>query len=134
MASGQVKKGDHLTLLPGAKRVRVRGIQAHNESVETISAGGRCALNLAGVDKEALQRGMMVCDPRLQRAAHTVDVSLSLVPGLDRIPKSHRRVRFHSGTAEPFARIALRIEFLADALHPDITYPRIRFDCSERIV
>ena len=105
VASGQVKKGDHLTLLPGGKRVRVRGIQAHNESVETISAGGRCALNLAGVDKEALQRGMMVCDPRLQRAAHTVDVSLSLVPGLDRIPKSHRRVRFHSGTAETFARI-----------------------------
>ena len=83
----------------------MRGIQAHNESVETISAGGRCALNLAGVDKEALQRGMMVCDPRLQRVAHTVDVSLSLVPGLGRIPKSHQRVRFHSGTAETFARL-----------------------------
>ncbi len=105
VASGQVKKGDHLTLLPGGKRVRVRGIQAHNESVEAISAGGRCALNLAGVDKEALQRGMMVCDPRLQRVAHTVDVSLSLVPGLGRIPKSHQRVRFHSGTAETFARL-----------------------------
>jgi selenocysteine-specific elongation factor len=105
VASGQVKKGDHLTLLPGGKRVRVRGIQAHNESVETISAGGRCALNLVGVTKELLQRGMMVCDPRLQRAAHTVDVSLSLVPGLSRIPKSHQRMRFHSGTAETFARL-----------------------------
>lgn len=105
VASGQVKKGDHLALLPGGKRVRVRGIQAHNESVETISAGGRCALNLAGVDKEALQRGMMVCDPRLQRAAHTLDVSLSLAPDPGRIPKSHQRVRFHSGTAETFARL-----------------------------
>ncbi len=105
VASGQVKKGDHLTLLPGGKRVYVRGLQAHNESVETISAGGRCALNLAGVDKEALQRGMMVCDPLLRRTAHTVDVSLSLLPDLVRIPKSHQRVRFHGGTMETLARI-----------------------------
>ncbi len=105
VASGQVKKGDRLTLLPCGKQVRVRGVQTHGKSVETIAAGERCALNLVGVNKEELRRGMMVCDPRLKHVAQTGDVWLTLVPGISRAPKNHVRVRLHSGTAETFARL-----------------------------
>jgi selenocysteine-specific elongation factor len=105
VASGQVKKGDHLTLLPGGKQIRVRGLQSHNIEVETVAAGERCALNLTGVSKQDLHRGMMLCDPRLQRPVHTVDVSLTLVQDIKKIPKSHKRIRLHSGTAETFARL-----------------------------
>lgn len=105
VASGQVKKGDRLTLLPGGKQIRVRGLQSHNIEVETVTAGERCALNLSGVSKQDLHRGMMVCDPRLQRLVHTADVSLTLVKDTNKIPKSHKRIRLHSGTAETFARL-----------------------------
>jgi selenocysteine-specific elongation factor len=105
VASGQVKKGDHLTLLPGSKQIRVRGLQSHNIEVETVTTGERCALNLTGVSKQYLHRGMMVCDPCLQRSVHTVDVSLTLVQNLNKIPKSHKRIRLHSGAAETFARL-----------------------------
>ncbi len=105
IASGRVRKDDSLRLLPGGATVRVRGLQTHNQAAESAEAGNRCALNLAGVEKDRLQRGMMVCDPRLERVAHMMDVTLKPAHGL-KPPHDHQRVRFHSGTAEVFARLA----------------------------
>ena len=114
ITSGRVRKDDSLRLLPGGETVRVRGLQTHNRAAESAEAGNRCALNLANVEKESLQRGMMVCDPRLERVAHTVDVALKPAHGL-KPPHDHQRVRFHSGTAEEFARLAWIELPLADA-------------------
>jgi selenocysteine-specific elongation factor len=105
IASGRVHKDDSLRLLPGGETVRVRGIQSHNQTSESAEAGSRCALNLTGVEKDSLERGTMICDPRLPRVAHIVDVAITLAPGLKRPPRNHQRVRFHSGTAEEFARL-----------------------------
>ncbi len=105
IASGRVHKDDSLRLLPGGETVRVRGIQSHNQTSGSAEAGSRCALNLTGVEKDSLKRGTMICDPRLPRAAHIVDVAITLAPGLKRPPRNHQRVRFHSGTAEEFARL-----------------------------
>lgn len=104
IASGRVRKDDSLRLLPGGETVRVRGLQTHNQAAESAEVGNRCALNLTGVEKESLRRGIMVCDPRLERVAHTVDVALQPVRGL-KPPHDHQRVRFHSGTAEEFAHL-----------------------------
>jgi len=105
IASGRVHKDDSLRLLPGGETVRVRGIQSHNQTSESAEAGSRCALNLTGVEKDSLKRGTMICDPRLPRVAHIVDVAITLALGLKRPPRNHQRVRFHSGTAEEFARL-----------------------------
>lgn len=104
IASGRVAKDDHLRLLPSGQSVRVRGIQTHNQSVDSAIAGSRCALNLAGVDTQSLRRGMVVCEPGLTRVAKTVDARVTLARDLARPLKSHTRVRFHSGTAEAIAR------------------------------
>ena len=105
VASGRVKKDAHLRLLPGGEAVRVRGIQIHNQSVGEATPGTRCALNLTGVDKKSLRRGMVVCEPRLTRTATTVDAMVTLVSGSKKPLKSHSHVRFHSGTAEAIARL-----------------------------
>jgi selenocysteine-specific elongation factor len=115
IVSGRVHRDDTLRLLPGGETVRVRGLQTHSQATESAEAGNRCALNLAGVEKESLQRGMMVCDPRLERVAHIVDVALALASGLDRSLRDHQRVRFHSGTAEEFARLVWIEPSSADA-------------------
>lgn len=106
VASGRVRRDDSVRILPGGQMARVRGLQQHGATVESVAAGHRCAMNLAGVEKEALARGMMLGDPRLERIAHTVDVSLRLAHGLKRAPRDRQRLRFHSGTAEAFARLA----------------------------
>ncbi|MAF96302.1 MAG: selenocysteine-specific translation elongation factor [Rhodospirillaceae bacterium] len=105
IASGRVAKGDHLKLLPGEQAVRVRGIQVHNRTVDAAAAGSRCALNLAGVDKQSLRRGIAVCDAGLTRVATTADAQVALVRDLARPLKNHSRVRLHSGTAETIARL-----------------------------
>lgn len=105
IASGRVHQEDSLRLLPGGETVRVRGLQTHNRAADSAEAGNRCALNLTGVEKDSLKRGIMICDPRLSRLAHIVDVAITLAPGLKRLPRNHQRVRFHSGTAEEFARL-----------------------------
>lgn len=105
IASGRVARDATLRLLPGGQTVRVRGIQIHGHPAESAVAGNRCALNLAGVDKESLGRGMVVCDPGLNHVAGTLDAQVTLAPDLAKTPKSHSRVRFHSGTAETMARL-----------------------------
>ena len=111
VTSGRVAKDAHLRLLPGGQAVRVRGIQSHNQSVDVAAPGTRCALNLRGVDKASLRRGMVACDPRLVRVAATMDARVTLVRDLGKPIKSHSRVRFHCGTAETLARL----QWLEDA-------------------
>ncbi|MDP3481772.1 MAG: selenocysteine-specific translation elongation factor [Sulfuricella sp.] len=115
IAAGEVRKNDRLRLLPGGETVRVRGIQVHGRAAESAPAGSRCALNIAGSGKETLRRGMMLADPRLERTARVVDVSLRLAPHAGRIPKNHSRVRLHTGTAEVFAWLS----WLEEAALPD---------------
>ena len=105
IASGRIAKDDQVRLLPGGQTVRVRGIQVHNQPVSAAVAGSRCALNLAGVDKQSLHRGTVVCESGLDRVAATVDARVSLSRDLPKPLKNHARVRFHSGTAEAIARV-----------------------------
>lgn len=104
VGSGEVRPGDAVRLLPGGMTARVRGLQSHSEPVEIAVAGSRAALNLAGVDKDALRRGMMVCDPSLTRVATCVAVSV--MPTEDWADARRAlRVRVHSGTAEVLAQL-----------------------------
>lgn len=105
VAGGEVHKDDRLRVLPGGQEVRVRGVQVHNRPAEQAPAGSRCALNLAGVEKEGLARGMMLVDARLTRASHTADVAFRLSRHVGRPPRNHQRVHAHAGTAEVQGRL-----------------------------
>ncbi|NIP74027.1 MAG: selenocysteine-specific translation elongation factor [Gammaproteobacteria bacterium] len=105
VTGGTACTGDTLRLLPGGRTARVRGLQRHGRAVVEAQAGQRCAVNLAGVDKDTLQRGMMLCYPRLTRAAHTIDAAVTVARDLNRPLKNHLPVRLHAGTAEVRARL-----------------------------
>src|SRR5690554_719665 len=53
-----------LRLMPANKPVRVRRIHAQNTPSETARAGQRCALNLAAIAKDQVQRGDWIADAR----------------------------------------------------------------------
>lgn len=69
-----------LRLMPGGQKLRVRSIHAQNQPSQTASAGQRCALNLAGVDTQDIQRGDWVADARCFVPSRNVDVQLQLLP------------------------------------------------------
>ncbi len=60
LASGAVKPGDTLEVLPKGQRVRVRSIQVHGQAREQAEAGERTSLQVTGIELEELARGMQL--------------------------------------------------------------------------
>ncbi|MGE8639552.1 MAG: selenocysteine-specific translation elongation factor, partial [Achromobacter sp.] len=84
--AGQARAGDDtadLRLMPAGTRVRVRSIHAQNQPSETGVAGQRCALNLAGIDKNAIARGDWIADARCFLPSRHIDVALTLLASAD---------------------------------------------------
>ncbi len=117
LRSGQVADGDEVVVLPEGLRSRVRGLQVHGQPQPASSAGLRTALNLAGVERDDLHRGMVVVHPDHPPLAQMLDVELRLLPGAPPLP--HRaRVRLLLGTSEVMAVVA-PIAGADGALPPD---------------
>ncbi len=106
LVSGGVAKEDEVEILPQRKRVRVRGVQVHNEPTERAMAGQRTALNLAGVEVDELQRGMVLVPPGIFEPTDRVNVVLELLSSAKPL-KSHAQIHFHQGTLETIADVTL---------------------------
>ncbi|CAN5506084.1 selenocysteine-specific translation elongation factor [soil metagenome] len=105
--AGRVCIGDELLIVPGDRKVRVRGIHAQNEAAESAHAGQRCALALAGVAKDEVRRGQWVCAPDIALTTERIDVQLALWPGEANAMRSGTTVHAHLGTSDVMASVAL---------------------------
>jgi selenocysteine-specific elongation factor len=126
LISGSIAVEDELELYPSGRRVRVRGLQVHGAPVARAQAGERTAVNLAGADVSAVERGMTLAVPGL-RASTRIDCSVELLarakPLKDRAP-----VHFHAGTAAVEARVRLLGRYLRLLLsEPVLLLPGDRF-------
>ncbi len=106
MISGQVNKEQEIEIVPCGKRARVRGLQVHNTSTESAIAGQRTAVNLAGIAREDLKRGMMLTESGLVQPTRRLDVRLSLLAEAPPL-KSGSRIHLHLFTTETVATVAL---------------------------
>ena len=97
--SGQVNTGDALALMPAGTPVRVRSIHAHNRPAESGRAGQRCALNLAGIATDDIERGDWIADPRLLAPTQRIDVRLHLLDDADIRLAQWSPLHVHIGTA-----------------------------------
>jgi selenocysteine-specific elongation factor len=105
LIAGTIRKEDELELFPSGKRVRVRGVQVHGKSADHASAGERTALNLSGIEKHELERGMVLASPGLLQVSSRIDTKLSLLPSAKPL-KSGARVHLHTFTSEVIASVA----------------------------
>src|SRR5207253_3173540 len=69
-------------------------------------AGQRTAINLAGIEHNALRRGMSLATPGTFRVTRRIDARLELLPAAPKL-KQRARVHFHSGTSETIAETFL---------------------------
>lgn len=106
LIAGAIRREEELEIFPGQRRVRVRGVQVHGQAAEQAVAGQRTALNLAGVTREELARGMMLVPPQTFHTTNRLDVALSLLPSA-RPLKDRARVHLHAYTAETVAEVVL---------------------------
>jgi selenocysteine-specific elongation factor len=106
LVSGHVAEGDDLVALPGARAVRVRGVQIHGRTVSAADAPCRAAINTGAVGTQELGRGLTLASAGSLAVTRRVDVRLAHVPGA-LLLRHGARVRVHQGTAEVAGRVAL---------------------------
>lgn len=105
LASGTLRLGDVVAVLPQGREARVRGLQSHGETVERAVAGSRVAVNLAGIDAADLERGTVLCPPGYMTPTYVMDASLRVLDTAPRPLVNRARVRLHMGTAEIIGRM-----------------------------
>lgn len=107
LASGEIAEGSDIELLPSGKKVRVRGVQTHGQTVMKASSGQRTAVNLGGIDHSDIERGMLLAEPGTLRPTSIFDAEVEVLRDAARPLRSRQRVRVHIGTSEVLARVAV---------------------------
>ncbi|RJX22219.1 MAG: selenocysteine-specific translation elongation factor [Ammonifex sp.] len=106
LVSGTIKEGDSLAVLPQSVMARVRSLQVHKEKISTARAGRRVAVNLAGLERQAVTRGNVLATPGFFTPSTTLDGRIFLLKSA-RPLKNRARVRVHIGTSEITGRVVL---------------------------
>lgn len=109
--AGVVNVGDELALSPPVdgtlRSARVRSLHAQDRDVQRAHAGQRCALALAGLARDQIERGQWLVDPRIALATDRIDVRLILWRDAPRALRSGAHAQLHLGTQHVNAALAL---------------------------
>lgn len=104
--SGSISVDNLVEILPAGISTKVRGLQSHGQSVNTVYAGRRTGINLQGVDRESLKRGDVVVSQGRFVPTAAIDANLILLKDAPEL-KSRSLVHFYCGTAETIARVII---------------------------
>jgi selenocysteine-specific elongation factor len=105
--AGRLAKDEEAVQYPAGRRVRIRGLQTHGRSVDSVEAGQRAAINLAGIEKEDIQRGDQLAAPDSLLTSFLLNVELKLLEDAPKDLTQRSRARMHLGTREVIGRIVL---------------------------
>ena len=106
--AGQVTIGDKLLVSPAGFEVRVRGIHAQNQIVDTGYTGQRCALNLTapGLGKKDINRGDWIIAPSIHAPSNRLDAKLTVLNSENKQFRHWQSVHLHLGAIDVLARVA----------------------------
>lgn len=105
--AGRATAGVVLELRPPGLACKVREVQSYGLAVDAVGAGQRAALNLTGIDRERIDRGMELATPGYLTGARYLDARVRLLGRRDRPFPSHQRVRVCLGTTEAIAMLVV---------------------------
>jgi selenocysteine-specific elongation factor len=132
LVSGKVNVGETVQLFPSKITSKVRGLQVHNESVKTATAGLRTAINFQGLEKEAVSRGDILARPDTLKPSYLVDLFTHYLPNNKKALKNRTQVRFHTGSSEILGHLVLLDR--KELLPGDSTITQIRLNAPVSLV
>lgn len=128
LLDGPLEVGDIIEIVPQQLQARIRNLQSHNQDVQQALPGSRVAVNLAGVEKDAIQRGDVLTWPDHIHPTTLIDASLTYLPAASRPLQHNAEVKIFVGPSETTGRIRLLFN---DALVPESeSYVQIQLDQS----
>jgi selenocysteine-specific elongation factor len=101
--SGRLERGQRVTLLPEEHEARVRSIEVHDRPLEVAESHQRVALNLAGLDRDEVQRGDVVTT-NAAGVKVTYRLDVDLLTEAEAI-LAEPRVQVHLGTRDSAAHV-----------------------------
>ncbi|MGB0388503.1 MAG: selenocysteine-specific translation elongation factor [Ardenticatenaceae bacterium] len=107
LLDGVLSIGDEVLLLPSGKTGRVRGLQTHKQKVERATPGRRLAVNVSGLDVSDVQRGDLLSHPGDYQPTRLVDVTLRVLPDVERPLRHNQEVELFSGAAQRVGHLRL---------------------------
>ena len=102
--SGTLEAGEEARIEPGRRTARIRSVEVHDRSVERAEAGQRVALNLAGIQRDEVERGDVVTTASDLAPTHIFDGTVRLDARATPLRRG-ARVHVHHGTRETPARV-----------------------------
>lgn len=115
LTGGTLKIGDEIEFQPAGKGGRIRGLQSYKQDIQVALPGSRVAVNVAGIDKQDVQRGDVLTYSGQINSTILVDVYFRHLPDSERPLKHNAEVKFFCGASEAIARVCLLND---DALAP----------------
>jgi len=105
LVDGPMSVGDEMEVVPGGRVVRIRGLQRHNQKVDSVGPGNRVAANLSGVEKNELARGSILARPGAIEPTRRIDATLRVLASSPRAVRHGADFLLHTGTAEVGCRV-----------------------------
>ncbi len=105
--SGKIELGKEVVILPSETPVRIRGLQSHGENVSEGRAGERLAVNFSDIDKEELERGMVVAEKGFFTPTQAVLAEIHYLVYNEKPLKSRFTCQFHIFTSKVNATVYL---------------------------
>lgn len=99
--------GMAMVLEPSGRRVTIRKLQVHGQTVDAAPRGGRVAVGLRGVALDEVRAGDVLCAPGHFAATSQVDAELTVDPGSLRPLKHLDQLRVLWGTRQDVASVRL---------------------------
>ena len=102
---GTIRKEDKVQAYPSTSQGRVRNLQIYGRNTVAATVRQRTALNLTGLDKAQLQRGMVLGPPGVFRPSFILDAGLELLASAPAPIRQRTPIRFHHGSTEVIGRV-----------------------------
>lgn len=116
LMGGYLNVGMDVVVEPLGSRARIRGLQTQTKTVEKGVPHSRLAVNLTGVEKEELTRGMYLALPNRRPYYSLINSFVQILPQAPASLESGQHIKLYVGTLETLAKVKV---LGAEEIRPD---------------
>jgi selenocysteine-specific elongation factor len=108
LMDGALVRGEGIYIFPKNLSARIRTLESYKSKLDIAQPGTRVALNLAGLEKEDLDRGDVILRDKGQaKSNRLIDVKVQLIPQVAAPLKSNTEYKIYLGTRELSGQVVL---------------------------